>query len=490
MTNLYVACDLGCEVGRVMVGTMHKGTLMVSESHRFDNTPVQAEASLEWNIGQIYQELVEGFRGIGRQEEPVHGISCTSWGADYLLFESNGSLLTPTFHHRDPRTASMVKKVLAKVPWENVYAETGMQQLPGNTLFQLAAETRRLKRANHLLPVADGFNYLFSGNAQIEESQACATQLFNHVAKAWSEGLLHALHLPEHLLPKVIPAGTKLGPLRSDIANETRLTDAQVIASCSHEIAAALVGLPVSEGEGWGFLWPGQWTRIGSVLEAPFINEVSRELGFSNVLGYGGSVSLYKEAMGFWIFDECKRFWSEADRGLDSEVLMHLAVSAPPFEALIDPSDPRFSTPGDMPLKIQAFCKETNQEVPRKPGPITRCILESLALFYRKTLVEIEYLTGTKIARLFVLGKSSNTLSNNFISNALQVPVVVASADAPALGNILVQALALGHIQSLAEGREMVRRSYKMETIFPYASAWNAAYDRFVELTPQTAESN
>jgi sugar (pentulose or hexulose) kinase len=163
---------------------------------------------------------------------------------------------------------------------------------------------------------------------------------------------------------------------------------------------------------------------------------------------------------------------------------MHLAVSAPPFEALIDPSDPRFLTPGDMPLKIQAFCKETNQQVPRKPGPITRCVLESLALFYRKTLLEIEYLTGMQVARLYVLGKSSNTLSNNFIANALQVPVIVATSDAAAVGNIVVQALALGHIKSIEEAREIVRQSCKMETIYPYASAWQAAYDRFVELTP------
>jgi len=484
MTNLYVACDLGSEVGRIMVGTLHQGQLMVSEAYRFENLPVQSKEALEWNIGQIYQELVEGFRGIGKQDEPVHGISCTSWGADYLLFEANGSLLTPAFHHRDPRTEAVVQKFLSKVSWEEIYAETAVQQLRGNTLFQLAAESRRLKRANQLLTIADGLNYLFCGAARIEQSQACMTQLFNPVTKSWSERLLKALHLPAALLPEVVPPGTKLGPLRADIAGETGLAETQVIASCSHEIAAALTGLPIGEGEGWGFLWPGQWTRIGTVLDAPFINDVSRELQFSNQLGYGDSVCLYRETMGFWIFEECKRFWSEADRALDSEVLMHLAVSAPPFEALIDPSDERFSTPGDMPLKIQAFCKETNQEVPRKPGPITRCVLESLALFYRKTLLEIEYLTGKKVERLFVLGKGSNTLSNNFIANALQVPVVVASADASAVGNILVQALALGHISSLAEGREIVRQCCKMETIFPYASAWNAAYDRFVELTP------
>jgi rhamnulokinase len=315
-------------------------------------------------------------------------------------------------------------------------------------------------------------------------SQACATQLFNPVTKAWSENLLKAVHCPEKVLPPVVTAGTKLGELRSDIAGETRLTDAQVVTSCSTELAAALAGLPIAPGEHWGFLWPGQWTRIGTELDAPFINDASREMKFTNQLGYRDTVCLYKQAMGFWIFDECKRFWSEADRALDSDVLMHLAVSAPPFEALIDPSDARFMTPGDMPMKIQAFCKETNQQVPRKPGPITRCILESLALFYRKTLLEIEYLTGNKVDRLFVLGETSNTLSNNFISNALQVPVVVASGNATATGNIIVQALTLGHIKSLEEAREIVSHSCKMETIYPYASAWNAAYDRFVELTP------
>jgi rhamnulokinase len=391
--------------------------------------------------------------------------------------------MTPAFHHNDGRTNGLAKQVLSKVPWETIYDETGVQLSSANTLFQLAAESRRLKRASHLLSMADGFNFLLSGVPQFEISQASTTQLFNPQTGSWSERLLQAFQLPTKLFPSLVPAGTKLGPLRADVVEETKL-EAQVIASCSHELSAALAGLPIVEGEGWGFIWPGEWTRLGTVLETPFINDASREMKFSNEVGYRGAVSLYKRAMGFWIFDECKRFWAEQDRGLDSEVLMHLAVSAPPFEALIDPSDPRFLTPGDMPTKIQAFCRETNQTVPRKPGPITRCVLESLALFYRKTLLEIEYLTGTQVGRLFVLGKSSNTLSNNFIANALQVPVVVATADAPAVGNILIQAIALGHVKTIEEAREIVRQSFKMETIYPYASAWQAAYDRFVELTP------
>jgi len=486
MSNLYVACDLGTAVGRVMVGSLHKGHLMVTEAHRFANTPIQDKEGLQWNVAQIYQEIVEGLRGIGRQEEPVDGFSCTSWGSDYILFEPNGALITPAFHHNDGRTNGVSKHVLSKAPWETIYEETGVQLSSANTLFQLAAESRRLKRAGHLLSVADGFNFLLSGVPQTEVSQASTTQLFNPQANAWSDRLLQALQLPAKLFQPVVPGGTKLGPLRANVAEETKL-EAQVIASCSHELSAALAGLPITSGEGWGFIWPGEWTRLGTVLETPFINDASREMKFSNEVGYRGSVSLYKRAMGFWIFDECQRFWAAQDRGLDSEVLMHLAVSAPPFEALIDPSDPRFLTPGDMPLKIQAFCKETNQQVPRKPGPITRCVFESLALSYRKTLLEIEYLTGMQVARLFVLGKSSNTLSNNFIANALQVPVVVATADAAAVGNIIVQALALGHIKSIEEAREIVRQSCKMETIYPYASAWQTAYDRFVELTPVQA---
>ncbi len=483
MSNYYVACDLSADSGRVMLATLHKERFTISEVRRFQNQPVREKGSLHWNIPQLYHETLEGLRSVGAYDEPIDAISCNSWGSDYLLFEANGTLITPTYHHADPRSAEGMKAVLSKVPWETVYEETGLPQRPRHTLFQLGAESaRRLKRASHLLPIADGFNYLLSGVPRVELSQASTTQLCNPVTRAWSERLLEALHLPPKLLPPLVPPGTELGPLKPEIAKEMGLDDTRVITSCSHELAAALAGLPVNEGESWAYVRPGRSTLLGLQLGQPLVNEAARELEFANELTYGGSVCLYKQTAGLSILEECQRVWTESNRDLDGDLLSHLAGSAEPFESLINPADPRFLTPGDMPQKIQEFCKETDQPVPRKPGPIYRCILESLTLLYRKTFQELEYLAGSQTARLCIFGDRSNSLLNHFITNALQLPVVVASPDAAAIGNAVVQALALGHIKSPDQAREILRGSFKMGAITPHASLWDAPYDRFVEL--------
>ena len=224
-------------------------------------------------------------------------------------------------------------------------------------------------------------------------------------------------------------------------------------------------------------------------LSAPSISQSGRDLGFSNEVIHQGAVCFHKYTLGLSILDECQSAWKATDREIDADLLSHLAGSATPFESLIDPSDARFQTPGDMPQKIQAYCKETGQEVPRRPGPIFRCILESLALWYRKSLRELELITGCRFARLFLLGKTGHPLLNHFIANAVQLPTLIIDENATALGNIVVQALTLGHIQSPELARAILRSSLKAETIIPYATAWDAAYERlFVLATTPAAE--
>jgi rhamnulokinase len=347
-----------------------------------------------------------------------------------------------------------------------------------------AERPRRLQRANHLLPVADAFNYLLTGVPRFERSMASTTQLYNPITLTWSNRLLDAVLVSPKLLSPLVPAGTELGPLRAEIGKSTGLEDAQVVASCSHETAAALMGLPISPGECWAYLQMGSWTVMGTELLNPIITDSSRALNFTNEVGYGGSIRFSKQTVGLWLLEECRRFWKEKDREIDDGLLTHLAGSSPPFESLINPSDPRFLEPGDMPLKIQAFCRESRQPVPRKPGPIIRCVMESLALQYRKTLQEIEELTGRHFGRLYLLGGPANALLKHFIANAVRLPVVVVPADAAATGNVIVQALALGHLKSIEQARGVVRTSLKMESLVPYAEAWETAYDRLTQLCP------
>ena len=484
MTTYYIACDLGAESGRVMEGTLNNGKLMMSELHRFPNNPIHDKDSLYWDIPQLFQETLVGLRKVAQREDPIAGVSCDSWGVDYLLFETDGSLIPPSYHYRDPRGEAGMRKVLAKVPWETIYAETGIQKMPINTLFQLGAEkSRRISKARHLLSVADGFNFLLSGAAKFEVSMASTTQLYNPTAKTWSDRLIQALRLPPRLLPELVASGTVLGPLRADIAKQTGLEDnVQVVASLSHDTGAAVAALPAT-GQNWAFLSSGTWSLMGVELPEPIINDAARELNFTNEIGYGNSVRLLKNIAGLWVVQECRRDWAGKEEDMDYEVMMHLASSAPPFESLINLADPRFLIPGDMPAKVQAYCKETGQPVPRKPGPILRCVFESLALLYRKTLREIEQLTGRKIERLYIVGGGTkNTLLNHFTANALQVPVVLGPTEATSIGNVLVQALALGHLNSLEDARKVVRDSFNSEIIQPYAAAWNSAYERLQKL--------
>jgi len=482
MIKYYIACDFGAESGRVMLGVLSPGKLMLSEVHRFANEPIRDKNGLYWDVPRLFQEMLTGLEKVSQRDDPIAGISCDSWGVDYLLFEQDGTLITPTHHYRDPRCEAGMKAFLSQMPWEALYQETGIQKLPLNTVFQLAAENpKRLRQAHQLLPIGDGFNYLLSNVSRVEVSMASTTQLYNPVARTWSSKVLGALRLPPRLLPPIVGSGTVLGPMRPDFARQSAFQETKVIASCSHDTGAAVAALPAS-GENWAFLSSGTWSLMGVELPEPMITEEARELNFTNEIGYGHKVRMLKNIVGLWIVQECRRHWAEREQELDYQVMTHLAGAAQPFQALINPADPRFLTPGDMPQKVAAFCKETHQIVPRKPGEIIRCVLESLALYYRKTLKEIERLTGRKIEKLYVVGGGTkNTLLNHFTANALQIPLVIGPTEATAAGNILVQAIALGQLKSIEEARAVVQESFTCEIIQPHAAAWDAAYARLTQ---------
>jgi rhamnulokinase len=487
MSNLYVACELGAEKGRILLGALQKEGLFVSEAGEFQDLTILQDRSEEWDLSGIYQQVLSGIHGILAQDEPVRGISFHSELADSLLFEGNGTLLTPAIRPTPEAAKAALAKVLSKVSVEALYEQTGVQPSPQSMLCQLATESsRRLRRAGHALSLADGFNYLLSGLSRAEVSQAQQTQLYNPLTKSWSENLLKTLGLPARIMPPVVSAGTNLAAVRKDIAGGTGLEEARVIAACSYELAAALAALTIADREPWAFLRPDDWTLIGTTLEAPFINDVSREMSYSNLIGYGNTTSLCKAWTGLRLVNECHGAWLQQDRAMDSDVLMHLATSATPFEAFIDPGDPRFQTATDMPQAIQAFCRETGQEAPRKPGPILRCVLESLALQYRKALLELEYITGKNFTRVYVLGDKSHHLLNHFLANALQIPVVAVPSTLAALGNITVQALALGHITSQDQAHQLVNHALKLHPINPHLAAWTEAYDRFLALKPSS----
>jgi rhamnulokinase len=418
------------------------------------------------------------------------------------LVDHTGDVLPPAFHYRDPRTAKGVAGVRARVDWPTLFAETGIQFMPLNTIYQLATEAReRLQDAGGFLMIADAFNHFLCDSAamSVEESNASTTQLYNPRLRTWSKPLLRALELPERLFPPVVPSGTRLGGLKPALAHELGLPPLDVLASCSHDTGAAVAAVPADRGgperpgqagtraPDWAYLSSGTWSLMGVELDSPLLTDACRELNFTNEIGYGGSVRLLKNISGLWLVQECRRAWAAAGQAHDYATLTHLAGEVPPFRSLVEPTDERFVAPGGMPEKIANYCRETGQPAPETPGAFTRCALESLALLYRRTLRQLEKLTGMTVQRLHIVGGGSrNMLLNQFAANALQLPVLAGPVEATAIGNVLIQAITLGHLPDLASARAVVRRSFEVTEIKPDdARQWEEAYRRFESL-PRT----
>jgi len=481
MPTYYLACDLGAESGRLMLGTLADGKISLEELHRFPNGPVKTSGALHWNIESLFNELKVALTKAAAKNLPIASISTDSWGVDYVLYDERGLVLPPVWCYRDSRTAGGVENVKSKVDWSTIYAETGIQFMALNTLYQLAAEDpKQLARAKTLLLIGDAFNFFLSGVARNEVSIASTTQLYNPITETWSKKLLSVLNLREDLFAPICDSGTRLGPMKKNLCKETGMAEIEVIATCSHDTGAAVAAIPAS-GENWAYLSSGTWSLMGVEWPQPVINEQSRSMGFTNEIGCGNTVRLLKNIVGLWIVQECRRQWTREGKKYDYATMEKMATDSPALVTLINPDDPRFLSPDDMPRKIAEFCKETNQPAPATHGAYVRCIYESLALFYRLTMRRLERLTDRKMERLHIVGGGSQAgLLNQLTANALNLPVLAGPTECTALGNILVQAMALGHIDSHETAREIVRNSFDLKTFTPQDSAqWDAAAKRF-----------
>jgi rhamnulokinase len=489
-THHYIACDLGAESGRVMLGTLAHDHFTLEEIHRFPNGPVAICGSLRWDVLRLFEELKTGLHKAAAKNIAVAGVSCDSWGVDYVLLREDDPVLTPPFHYRDSRTDGGLERAFAVVPAQEIYAETGIHFLFINTLYQLHADLLQrpaiLPFAGRFLNIGDYFNFLLSGVAKAEESLASTTQLYDPRQRMWSKKLIEKFGFPQHLFPEIVPAGTKLGPLLPAVAAETNLHGAQVVAGCSHDTGAAVAATP-AEGESWAYLSSGTWSLLGIENSSPIITAQSRQYNFTNEAGYGGSIRFLKNLTGLWIVQECRRAWAKAGEDYGYDQLTQMAEAAAPLRAFIDPNEARFARPGHMPQKIADYCRETGQPVPATPGAFIRCVLESLALLYRQTLDQIEEITHRKLATLHIVGGGSkNQLLNQFSANAAGRTVIAGPVECTAIGNALIQALALEHLPSLAALRRVVRDSFATTRYEPRETKpWEEAYKRFQELSPQ-----
>jgi rhamnulokinase len=486
-TYHYIACDLGAESGRVMLGTLADGKLTLEEIHRFSNGPVAVAGTMRWDVLRLYDELKAGIRKVAGRGIKVESLSSDSWGVDYVWLKDNEPLLTAPYHYRDARTDGGYERAFAVAPKEEIFGETGIQFMTLNTLYQLHADAQQrpwvFKGADRFLCIGDYFNYLFSGVGKAEVSLASTTQLYNPKKKKWSKPLLKQLGLPAKRFPEIVPSGTVLGHALAELG----LGEAKVIATCSHDTGAAVAAVP-GEGKGWAYLSSGTWSLLGIEAKKPIITDASREANFTNEVGYGHSIRFLKNIIGLWILQECRREWAKGGTDYDYATLATLAGEAAPLQALINPNTDRFLKPGNMPAKIAAYCRETGQQPPTTPGATARCILESLALLYARTIADVSRITGQEIKRLHIVGGGSqNALLNQFAADATGLPVIAGPVEGTAIGNILIQALALGHLTDLAALRQVVRDSFPVTKFSPQNSApWQAAKTRFAQLTLAT----
>ena len=490
----HLACDLGAESGRLILGTLSQGHLVLEELHRFANGAKPVGDALCWDIDQLVSSLKEGLRSASKRSLPIASLSTDSWGVDYVLVDGDGRILKPVYHYRDSRCQRGLQRAHERVSQEVIFAETGIQFMAINTLFQLASEPLgRLQQAKHLLMIADAFNFLLCGVARVEVSNASTSQLYNPITGTWSERLLRSLELPEELFPPIVASGTPLGPLHSSWASELGLPRFEIIAGCSHDTGAAVVAVPAkvsgSQTDGppdWAYLSSGTWSLLGCELTAPNLSEACREANFTNEIGFGNTVRLLKNIAGLWLVQECRRAWAAEGVDYSYAQLAELAAAAVPFRSLVHPADERFVAPGGMPQRISDFCIETGQPVPRTPGEFVRCCLESLALAYAENLEQLAALVGTRFHTLHIVGGGSqNELLNQFAADASGMEVVAGPVEATAAGNILVQGIALGHVASLSAARDIVRASFPVKTFVPRSGDdWSEPKRRFARIRP------
>jgi rhamnulokinase len=470
----YVAVDLGAASGRVMAARVGPSRLDLIEAQRFPNVPVSLPDGLHWDVLRLYNDVLDGLAAAVRHGEQITSVGVDSWGVDYGLLDSSGALLGNPYHYRDGRTAGVPDQVHARIPQEDLYQVTGVQFLPFNTLYQLAADAaaRRLDAARTMLLIADLVGYWLTGSAGAEITSASTTGLLDVRGRCWSQPVLDALGLRPELLPRLRRPGEVIGPPRPEVAAETGLEPPAVVTAVgSHDTASAVVGVPF-EGERVAYVSCGSWSLVGVELEHPVLTRESLQANFTNEVGVDGRIRYLRNVMGLWLLQETLRVWARAGLPTDLPSLLGAAGALPPGGPVVDPDHPAFLPPGDMPARIRAACRDTGQPAPTGQAELVRCILDSLAAAYARTLRDAMRLSGRQVEVLHLVGGGArNQLLCELTATACGLPVLAGPVEATALGNVLVQARAHGSILGdLDTMRALVRATQDIRRHDPAAS--------------------
>jgi rhamnulokinase len=484
--STHLAFDLGAESGRAVLGTLEGGRLALTEVARFPNGILALRGRKHWNVFRLFEEMK---RALARcAATPPESVGVDTWGVDFALLGPDGAVLGLPFAYRDPHTAGAVASFCARLPAERLYALTGIQLLPINTLFQLEAMRRDrsplLAAATDLLLMPDLFHYLLGGVKRSEATIASTTQLVSPFTRSWEPEVWSALGLPRALLPEIVPPGTVIGELDDEVRAETGCPPVPLVAVATHDTASAVAAVPAT-GTRWAFLSCGTWSLLGVESARPVMTPAARAANFTNEGGLGGAYRVLKNVMGLWLLQEARR---AVAAGASYAELTANAAAAPPLASLVDPDLPELLAPPDMAAALRRCCARTGQPVPETLGALARCILESLALKYRLVLGQLRGL-GYEVDGLHLVGGGArNALLCQLTADATGLPVRAGPVEATAIGNLLVQAQALGQLESPAEVRAVVARSFPTTDYSPRPTpAWEQAFARFTDLCHEGA---
>ena len=490
-----IGIDLGASNGRIIVGKLdNEKNLELDIIYRFKNYGISIKDSLYWDILNIINKIKKGLRKCSEKykDEGFVSLGLTSWGVDFILLDENDELISPVHHYRDKRTENILEKLFEIVSKKEIFNQTGIQIMPFNTVTQLFSmklqNSQRLPIAKTLLMLPDYFNYLLSGEKYCEYSEATTSQLYNPVTRNWAYDLITKLNLNPDWFGEIIQPGTILGDLQEDIAHETGISNkTKVIVPTTHDTGSAIVAVPVDmdkykQGQ-WAYLSSGTWSLLGVEMTDPLINEKVLQFNFTNEGGFNNTICFLKNISGLWLIQECKRIWEKEGLQLSWEKIEQEAQDSQAFRNFFYPDDTRFLNPTDMIEEIKKCCDIQDQAPPETIGQISRAVFENLAFRYKQVFDQLEYLTGEKIKILFIIGGGSqNNLLNQFTANVLNIPVKAGPIEATAIGNILVQALALGEIKNIINLRHIVKSSFKSKVYFPKDKEnWEKAYKNYLK---------
>jgi rhamnulokinase len=490
---LQIAVDLGAGSGRVFLGGVAPGELLLEEVRRFHYPAAPSAGHLRWNLPQILREIVAGLREAGARARdrgrPVRSIGVDGWGVDYGLLDAEGQLVEAPVCYRDKRTRGVPEEVFSRVPRDEVFARTGIQFLEFNTLYQLKAQTDAglPASARRLLLIPDLVHFFLSGRAATEYTNATTTQMLNASTGRWDLPLLERLALPPHLLTEIVPAGTDLGPLGAQVAAETGLPGVRVVAPATHDTGSAVVGAPLEEG--WAYISSGTWSLAGVERASPLLGADVARHNFSNEGGAFGTIRFLKNVMGLWILESCRQEWQREGRDVTYESLLREVEALADSPAMIFPDDPRLFRPDSMLDAVDAQLAETGQPKTKSPPAVAKAILDSLALRYASVLRAAQALHGQPLRGVQIVGGGSlNRYLNQATATATGLPVRAGPAEATVTGNILVQAIAHGRFESLAEARRHTARNLVLAEFEPRPSpASSEAARRYAALEERFA---